>query len=39
MSSNRKNKKNNKKMNHHVLNSYTMEALLPTVTASEAFEL
>ena len=29
MSSNRKNKKNNKKMNHHVLNSYTMEALEP----------
>jgi len=29
MSSNRKNKKNNKKKNHHVLNSYTMEALEP----------
>ena len=39
MSSNRKNKKSNKKMNRHVLNSYTMEALPPTVIASEAFEL
>lgn len=39
MSSNRKNKKNNKKMNNDVLISYTMEALPPTVIASEAFEL